>query len=648
MCGIAGLYNKDGQLAETGTVRRMCDVIEHRGPDDDGFFVSGPVGLGMRRLSIIDLDTGKQPIRNEDGTLQVVLNGEIYNYRELRQDLISRGHTFYTGTDTEVIVHLYEEYGEKCVDYLRGMFAFAIWDSRRERLFLARDRIGIKPLYYMETPERILFASELKSILQVPGLEKELDWGAVAHLFAFMTTPKDNSILSGIKKLKPGHTLMAQKGKPTRIDCYWKLKFEANYSQDESYFIDGIRDHLREAVGMRMIADVPLGAFLSGGVDSSAVVAAMAKQSPDPIKTFSIGFMEPEYNEAVYAREVAELYATDHREQILGADTLESLEEFAWFLDEPFGDSSAIPTYMVSKLAAKEVKVALSGDGGDELFAGYDKYFVERQERMRERIPFVIRNMFGAVGRHMPEGAKGRNFLRHLAMNGSERYVHACSLMDREQHMQLFQPAVVEQILGADPWKEMARSLDSEQGHWLSALQHMDIKKYLPLDILTKVDRMSMAASLEARVPLLDHKLVEFAATIPPEMKMHGKQGKHIFKKALRGWLPDNILYRKKQGFAVPLERWFKDDLGDAMREMLLSETSRARNIFNPDYIKKLLDLHHGGRPMPLQLWTLMSFEMWCRRFLDQPSPAERTVEQRVAQFESKSPGLRPSAHTLH
>lgn len=595
----------------------MCSVLVHRGPDDAGYYLQGGVGLGMRRLSIIDLATGRQPVHNEDGSVQVVLNGEIYNYRELKRSLESLGHVFYTATDTEVIAHLYEEYGSRCVERLRGMFAFALWDGSRRQLLLARDRLGIKPLYYTETEGRFAFASELKALLQLPEVERRLNWGAVNHLFTFLCTPASESIVEGVHKLEAGNILILSPGHAPRIGRYWDVEFDPDHGRSEAYLIERLRALLEESVRMHMMSDVPLGAFLSGGIDSSAVVATMARLSPRPVKTFSIGFREPAYDESDHARRVAQAFGTEHHELIIEPDIVECLEDMAWFLDEPFGDSSAIPTYMVSRLAATEVKVVLSGDGGDELFAGYDRYRVEARERRRQRAPVALRRALGLVGGLLPEGVRGRNFLRHIALDGTERYLDALTLFRAEEKRRLFRPEAAEQLLDDGPWRELAASLENGNGDWLAALQYADLKHYLPLDILTKVDRMSMAHSLEARVPLLDHKLVEFAAGLPPEYRLRDGVSKDLFKRAMRGLLPDTVIDRPKQGFAVPLGAWFRGRLGPFVRDLLLSETCLRRGLFDPAYIEKLLGLHERGRPLDLQLWTLVSFELWCRRFLD-------------------------------
>ncbi len=604
----------------------MCDSIVHRGPDDAGYYVKGRVGLGMRRLSIIDLATGHQPVRNEDGTVWVVMNGEIYNYRELRRDLEQRGHRFYTSTDTEVLVHLYEEFGSECVSRLRGMFGLAIWDERRQSLFIARDRLGIKPLYYTEVDGRLLFGSELKAILALPDVQRRLNWDSVNHLFTSLSTPNTESIVAGVHKLPPGHSLTLRADGSRRLVRYWEVQFQPDYSHSEEYFAEQLRQNLEEAVDMHLVSDVPVGAFLSGGLDSSSVVAFMARRSERPVKTFSIGFQEQGFDETSAARTVAEQFGTEHTELILKPDVEALIQDIVWYLDEPFGDSSAIPTYMVSKLAAEQVKVVLSGDGGDELFAGYDRYAVEQRERRYEYAPAPLRQILGLIGASMPEGAKGRNFLKHIALSGSHRYLDATTLFKADQRRRLFQPGVASLIGRQDPWRDGHAFLKHLDGDWLSTLQHWDIEHYLPLDILTKVDRMSMAHSLEARVPLLDHKLVEFAATIPPEFRLRKGETKSIFKRAMRGILPDEIIDRRKQGFAVPLGSWFRGRLGGFARELLLPTGGARQEIFDRDYVAQLLDMHERGRDLNLQLWTLMSFELWCRRFLDAP-PARQDLD---------------------
>src|SRR6266850_1393963 len=618
MCGIAGLLSLGEKPVFKDEVQSMCDAMVHRGPNDAGYYAATGVVLGMRRLSIIDLETGHQPVHNEDQSVWVVFNGEIYNFKQLRASLELQGHRFYTDTDTEVIVHLYEQYGEACVEKMRGMFAFAVWDARRKKLLLARDRLGIKPLFYSVSGGRLAFGSELKVLLQLPEISRQLSWGSVSHLFSAMCTPATESIVEGVHKLKPGHLLIASAEGGIQIREYWDVDFAPDYNKSEQFFIERLRELLEESVRLRLIADVPLGAFLSGGVDSSSVVAIMAKISAGPVKTFSIGFSDPDYNELDYARQVARKFETEHHELVIDPNVLDVIDDIAWYLDEPFGDSSAIPTYMVSKLASESVTVVLSGDGGDELFAGYDRYLVERRERRYQTIPGPVRKAAGLVGRAMRQGMKGRNFLRHLALDGAARYLDANNLTRECDKESLFTPDAYREIRKHDPRAASLAHLQKGNGHWLSALQYSDIKSYLPNDILTKVDRMSMAHSIEARVPLLDHKFVEFAATIPPELKLKGKTTKYIFKKAMEGILPNDILDRPKRGFAIPLGRWFRGQLGSFMRDLLLSRRSIERGIFKKTYLEQLIEMNDRGRALDLQLWTLITFELWCRRFIDE------------------------------
>jgi asparagine synthase (glutamine-hydrolysing) len=598
-------------------------MMVHRGPDEEGIYLGDGVALGMRRLSIIDLAGGQQPVPNEDGTIWVVFNGEIYNYRELRRQLKASGHVFRTDSDTETIVHLYEDLGPRCVDRLRGMFAFALWDQRQQRVLLARDRLGIKPLYYAEREGELIFASELKPILHLPDVGCSVNWEAVSHLFTSLATPRAQSIVQGIKKLEPARLATAARGRTLRVESYWDVDFEPNEHATEDELVERLRELLIEAVSTHQISDVPIGAFLSGGIDSSAVVATMTRLTDSRVKTFSVGFTESDYDELTYARQVAEAFGTEHHEIVLRPDVVQIVEDLAWYLDEPFGDTSAIPTYMVSKLAAEHVKVVLTGDGGDELFAGYDKYLVEGRERSFDRVPASIRRTAGALGQAMPDWMRGRRFLRHLALDGSERYLDASTLFRRDEMRKVFRDEAFEQIAGYDP-RAASLSYLRDGRDWVSALQYCDLHTYLPLDILTKVDRMTMAHSIEARPPLLDHKLVEFAATIPARFRLRDGTTKYLLKRAMRGILPDTIIDRGKRGFAVPLGRWFRRELAGFTRDVLLSNTCRQRGFLDVGYVERLLRLHRDGRDLELHLWTLLSFELWCRRFLDAPIRADR------------------------
>jgi asparagine synthase (glutamine-hydrolysing) len=524
------------------------------------------------------------------------------------------------------------------------MFAFAIWDVRKRKLMLARDRLGIKPLYYKEQNGELLFASELKPILQLPGSTPSVSWEAASHLFTFLATPASQSIVEGIRKLEPARIATSCGGRPLKIERYWNVDFVPDVTSTEGELVERLRELLVESVVLHEVSDVPIGAFLSGGVDSSAIVATMAGLTSSRIKTFSIGFAEAGYDELEYARQVARAFGTEHHELILRPDVVGIVEDLTWYLDEPFGDTSAIPTYMVSKLASEHVKVVLSGDGGDELFGGYDKYLVEQRERRFDRVPAAVRHLAGAFGDAMPDGMRGRRFLQHLALDGPRRYLHASTMFQTGQLRSLLQDDVFKEVTRHDPMAASLAALETKPGDWLSAVQYNDLENYLPLDILTKVDRMTMAHSIEARPPLLDHKLVEFAATVPAHMRLRNGTTKYLLKQAMRGVLPDGIIDRPKRGFAVPLAQWFRGELSGFVRDLLLSPTCRQRGFFNTSYIERMLRQHDEGRDLSLQLWTILSFELWCRRFLD-ASPRSQPV--RAASTTRRRPALRAGLFPL-
>ena len=620
MCGIAGIVRWNDAPVFEHEIRSMCDLMVHRGPDDHGVYAAPGVGIGMRRLSIIGLDTGHQPMSNEDGSIWVVFNGEIYNYASLRHDLQQRGHVFTTTSDTECLVHLYEEHGRDLVQHLRGMFAFAIWDGSRRELLLARDRLGIKPLYYTETKHGLIFASELKPILNCHGVERSPDWEAVGHLLTFLVTPSATSIVAGIRKLEPAHVAIARHGEPLRINRYWDVAFEPDEAATEAQHIDRLRALLDESVALHQVSDVPVGAFLSGGIDSSAVVATLSAQHREPVKTFSIGFEEAGFDELAHARDVAARFGTDHYDLVVRPDVVAIVDDLTWYLDEPFGDTSAIPTYMVSKLAAAHVKVVLTGDGGDEVFAGYDRYLVEAREQSFDALPRPLRRAAGAVGNLLPEGAKGKRFLQHFALDGATRYVDASAMFRLDDLRRLLHPDAYHHVAKHDAIGTATRSLSGYDSDWLSAVQRWDLAAYLPQDILTKVDRMTMAHSIEARPPLIDHRIVEFAATVPARFRLRNGSTKHLFKQAMRGVLPDHIIDRPKQGFAVPLAHWLRTDLATFARDVLLSRTAHERGLFDVRQVERLLHLNDRGRNLDLQLWTMLSLELWCQRFLDRRS----------------------------
>lgn len=640
MCGIAGMFEHEAAMSadeRCETLKRMCDRIEHRGPDDEGFYVEGGVALGMRRLSIIDLFTGRQPISNEDGSVWIVFNGEIYNYREIRDLLISRGHVFQTGSDTEVIVHLYEDEGEACVERLRGMFAFAIYDRRERKLFLARDRVGVKPLHYAVVGGGIVFGSEIKSLLQHRAVNREVNFEAVSDFFSFGYVPDPHSAFRGIEKLPPGHTLTFKDSRLT-TRCYWDFDYPERESEpvrEESYYVERLRELLAESVRLRLVSDVPLGAFLSGGVDSSTVVAMMAREMGRPVKTFSIGFTEASFDELSYARVTARHFNTDHHEFVVTPDVCNIVEEVVWHHDEPFADVSSVPTYIVSKMAREHVTVALSGDGGDELFAGYQRYLVDGERAGFERIPRLLRRgVMLPLSRALPRGAYGKNFLRNIALDGDERYIDSLSYFHEEKKRDLLSNEFLNAIKGRDSSEEFRRIYGAPASRErIDHLLYLDSKTYLPGDIMTKVDRMSMAHSLEAREPLLDHKLIEFVARMPASLKLRGSETKSILKRAIRGLIPDEIIDRKKQGFDVPIQQWFKKDLRAMLIDTLTSSRTRQRGYFKQGAVEAILDEHmRGRRDNSRHLWGLLTLELWHRQFIDrQPEQAKQIELGRVA-----------------
>jgi asparagine synthase (glutamine-hydrolysing) len=623
MCGIAGFVGSGpGGDARARTLDRMCRIIRHRGPDDQGVRLAGAAALGMRRLSIIDLAGGHQPISACDPETFIVFNGEIYNYKELRAGLEQRGHAFRTDSDTETIVHAYEEDGPDCVRRLRGMFAFALWDGRKEELLLARDRAGKKPLYYTLTPSgTLVFGSELKSLLEHPEVAREIDEEALDAYLAFGYVPDPLSIFRGVRKLPPGHRLRFARGR-VEVEEYWDFGFDAETEErPEAEWVEELRELLAEAVRVRLVADVPLGAFLSGGVDSSAVVGLMARATGAPVKTFSIGFREDSFDELAYARVTAQKFATDHHEFVVTPDICGVVDELAWHFDEPFADSSAIPTYMVSKLAREHVKVVLSGDGGDELFGGYTRYAVEAGRRRFERVPGLLRRgVMGPLSRRLPHGARGRNFLHNVSLDAVARYADNVSLFTALTKPLLYAPDFRARVEAAPApaarFEEYAARVRA--GDPLDVLLYLDSKTYLPGDILTKVDRMSMAVSLEARTPLLDHRLIEFVTRMPASLKMRGGVTKYVFKQAARGLVPDEILDRPKQGFGVPINHWINRELRARIRETVGSPRALQRGYFDPSYVALLLDEHERGRrDHSPQLWSLFMLELWHRIFAD-------------------------------
>lgn len=628
MCGIAGFIDLWDSNQTRGPEERalilenMCRIITHRGPDDQGTLVEKGTALGMRRLSIIDLAGGHQPISGEDGSVTIVFNGEIYNFRELTPELQAKGHRFRTHSDTETIVHAYEEYGAACVERLRGMFAFAIWDESKRTLFIARDRVGKKPLYYTVTPGgTLVFGSELKSLLQHPEVTRETDLEALDAYFSLGYVPDPLTIFRGIRKLPAGCYLTFSEG-VAKTTQYWDF----NYEQDptprrEEDYLDELRELLDEAVNLRLVADVPLGAFLSGGIDSSIVVALMARHMGRPVKTFSIGFEEDSYNELKYARLTAEKFGTDHHEFLVTPDICSIVDELAWHFDEPFADSSAIPTYMVSKLAREYVKVVLSGDGGDELFAGYTRYVVDQQRADFALLPqFIRKGLMQPVSRRLPHGMWGRNFLNNVAQDPLDRFLDSMSVFTGLNKRLLYSDELKRSLIDDRTVSKLFRECAAKvkTGHPLDALLYIDSKTYLPGDILTKVDRMSMAVSLEARAPLLDHKLIDFVTRIPASMKLSGSETKHLLKRAVRDLVPPEILDRPKQGFGVPIQQWINNELRERIRDTLMDSRTLQRGYVNRHYVEVLLDEHERGRrDHSMALWSLLMLELWHRTFVD-------------------------------
>jgi asparagine synthase (glutamine-hydrolysing) len=619
MCGIAGIVqtHPDGAV-DTAAIHRMCEAIVHRGPDDEGIFVKGGVGLGMRRLSIIDLAGGHQPVFNEDKTISIVFNGEIYNFLELRSELLARGHLFSTHSDTEVIVHLYEDFGSECVQKLRGMFAFAIYDERAGRLLLARDRLGKKPLHYAVQNGTLLFASEMRSILAVRPELAKLDRPALLQYMYFGYIPDPATAFEPIRKLPPGHLLEFEKGKVC-VRQYWDFPQYGTYEPaSEEELLEELEFRLAEAVRIRLIADVPLGAMLSGGVDSSTIVALMARATSQPVKTFSVGFKHADFNEAPYARLVAQKFGTDHHEMVFEPDLVDTVEMLTHHLEEPFGDSSMLPTYFISCLARKHVKVALSGDGGDEAFGGYDRYRIHLEDRSYKWIPKWAGLWYRELIHPMiPYHVPGRNLAYSISLPWQERYTEGVSLQSFQREMGILSQDFVRS--DRNPLQSFREYLDKAPAtDPLSRVLYLDSKTYLPGDILTKVDRMSMATSLEARVPLLDHVFLEWVTALGPQWKMRKGEQKFILKKlAARVGVPSEVLNRPKQGFALPLGTWMCGELKELVSTTLLDAQTLQRGYFQPSGVKRMLDEHlQGRRDHSARLWRLLIFELWYRNFL--------------------------------
>jgi asparagine synthase (glutamine-hydrolysing) len=626
MCGIAGIFDTQAKRPiDEALLVRMNQTQHHRGPDESGLHAEPGIAIAHKRLSIIDLSSGHQPLFNEDGSVVVVFNGEIYNFVDLIHELQALGHTFRTRCDTEVIVHAWEQWGEACVERFRGMFAFGLWDRNKETLFLARDRLGVKPLFYALLDDgQLIFGSELKVLTAHPALRRDIDPRAIEEYFAYGYVPEPRTIYQQALKLSPAHTLTVKLGQPIpQPREYWDVPFQPLTPMTQAEAQEDLIRLLRESVKIRLVSEVPLGAFLSGGVDSSAVVAMMAELSSEPVNTCSISFGDPAFNESEYAAKVATRYHTNHRVEQVDADDFDLIDKLAALYDEPYADSSAIPTYRVCQLARKNVTVALSGDGGDENFAGYRRYrWHLNEERMRSFIPTAVRRpVFGLLGKLYPKADwapkifRAKSTLEGMARDSVEGYFHSISLMSDAMRARLFSPDFSRALGGYRAVEVMYRhDARSPAQEPLARVQYLDIKTYLVGDILTKVDRASMAHALEVREPLLDHKLVEWASRLPASLKLHGGEGKYVFKKALEHYLPNEILYRKKMGFAVPLASWFRGPLKEKVRQAVLGPTLAATGYFNADYLCELVDHHQSGlRDYSTPLWTLLMFEAFLR-----------------------------------
>ena len=604
MCGIVGFNWNDKTL-----LKEMMRTLAHRGPDESGIYLDDDISLGHQRLKIIDLKTGRQPIHNEDGTIQITSNGEIYNYLDLKKDLEKKGHRFYTNTDTEVIVHAYEEYDRDCVNKFNGMFAFAIWDSNKKQLFLARDRLGIKPLYYYFKADKFIFASELKAILECDEVERNVDLNALNEYFLYKYVPSNRTMIKDIYKLLPGHTLVFRNN-AINVSRYWDLK-ENISNKSEDYYVKKLRELLRESVKMRLMSDVPLGVYLSGGIDSSCIVALMSEMW-DNIKTFSVGFGSEGESEVGYARYVSEYFGTDHYEVNVDEEDLKILPEMVWHLDEPVADAATLPTYVISRFAKKEVTVVLAGEGGDELFAGYDNYKIMMLgHNFSKTIPNFLKSKISGTGRYVGDYSNAKRVFNLMcAKDEYERYLGVISVFNKNERRKL----------GFNKENSSNNYFPNDM-KLLNKLLYFGINTWLPNDFLMKADKMTMAYAIEERVPLLDHNIAEFSFTLPPNLKLRGMTGKYIFKKAMIGILPKRIIYRRKHGYNAPMDHWFKHSLKDVLMQ-LLDESSH--NLYDKRYATNLLEeFQKSGKNYNMnfynaqKLWSILIFEMWYKMFIE-------------------------------
>lgn len=630
MCGIVGMYDPAASAeALPRVLHAMNDAIRHRGPDDDGIFAADGVGLGMRRLSIIDLDGGKQPITNEDGSIIVVFNGEIYNYQQLTRELQQAGHVFATASDTEVIVHLYETYGADCVEKLRGMYGFALWDARNKRLLLARDRLGIKPLYYTQQGDRLIWSSEIKALLRHPSVDAQLDLDALNNFLTLKYVPAPQTMFASIAALPPGHLLICDE-RGVQVRAYWDLSFDrANIPvRHEEEYAEELADLLRESVQAHLVSDVPFGAFLSGGLDSSTIVALMSQFLSQPVKTFSVGFSgEGEsFSELPFARQVARHYNTDHHEVLVGPnDLINLIDKVVWHLDQPIADQAALATYMVADLASQHVKMVLTGEGGDELFAGYARYAGERLSPVFKHIPQPARSLALAASTRLPGLRRPKVALYALCQPDEvTRLVNWFPLFNHDMKASLVSETLRRTLDPRSTNRVIAAQLDRTDAiDPLSRMLYVDTKLWLPDDLLARGDKMTMAASIEGRVPLLDHHLVEFAASLPPQLKLKGLTRKYLLKQVAKSWLPPEIIDRKKQGFPMPISLWFRREARALVRDVLSPAAVRRRGLFDVGFVQRLLDEHerafadHGSL-----IWSLLNIELWHRQFIDTPMPS--------------------------
>jgi asparagine synthase (glutamine-hydrolysing) len=623
MCGICGIFNFKGHSVDRDLLERMTERIRHRGPDGDGFFVSGPIGLANRRLSIIDLAGGWQPQSNEDDSIQVVFNGEIYNFIELREELQQKGHVFKTRSDTEVIVHGYEEWGDNCTNRFNGIFAFALWDSKSRRMLIARDHLGVKPLYYVQVGERLLFASEIKALLTDPQCPREVDLQALSQLFTLRYVPSPGTLFSGIKKLPPAHRMIVQSD-GIRIDRYWKSVPRIRRAINEQSLTEEYQALVEDAVRLQMRSDVPVGLFLSSGVDSGALLAIMSKFSNQPVRTFTIGFEQGEAsNETVDARAMAKMFGSEHSEMVLGHHDYEKYyERYMWDLEEPVGNETAAAFYFVARITSQHVKVALTGQGADEPWAGYDRYLGMRISEFYSRLPQALtKTLLGKIGERWVKNEVLKRGLGSLhEKDVLTRMVNVYSFFSSSMKSQLFKPWVKDQISCDGQEAKLAlQQLQSEVADLdpLTQILYMDTRTNLPDDLLMVGDKTSMANSLEVRVPFLDYRLIEFIETLPPNLKLRGLNGKYLHKKAMEKWLPKEIVYRKKKGFANPIGEWLRTSMRQFVRNALLSESAAVNRYFSPDFIKETLEKHEQNQEQHRRhIYLLLSFELWHQQFI--------------------------------